>query len=500
MSNEWELPRLRASFILQDDSKTPADADSPAQEFFDIKFYPYNPAGASPIFGAVSKKHAVICRLPPASDKDPVNCEILLIIRDGDEDGSNHACCWSRDPETGHPWLLVAGDDARIKVYDVKEGKLIRTLVGHGGGINDLATSPMNPLIIASAADDTTIRIWSLASAHAQQPCVCLLGGEGHAWDLLSVNFHDSGRYVLSSGHDQVINLWTIPEISNEHVEVPTVLHYPHFSTSEVHNNLVDCVVFYGDLILSRACHEDSIVLWRIEGFSSDDPPPTAAQAPTTHDPTKKTRSAFAPTLSPAQPTHFTRLMTFHTAECKTQFFLRFRMFHAPGRHPVLAFCNAKAKTMFWDLARFTAYSEFIEGLKARQRSKTAAALPPVEKPAWLPAKKAPAKKPDTATTTLRHAAAVAETASPSPDPENLTSLGGFTQKTLNEWSEMYDATNSHSPIKPHKTGSVDGGLFVGRQVGWSPEGDYCIVVGAGNRVLIFQRWGKEQKASTPGV
>lgn len=26
-------------------------------EFFDVKFYPYNPVGASPVFAAVSKKH-----------------------------------------------------------------------------------------------------------------------------------------------------------------------------------------------------------------------------------------------------------------------------------------------------------------------------------------------------------------------------------------------------------------------------------------------------------
>src|SRR3569833_15287 len=53
--------------------------------------------------------------------------------------------------------------------------------------INDLATSPANPQLIASASDDTTVRIWSLDPIHAKQPCVYLLGGEGHSWNLLSV-------------------------------------------------------------------------------------------------------------------------------------------------------------------------------------------------------------------------------------------------------------------------------------------------------------------------
>lgn len=30
-------------------------------EFFDVKFYPYNPIGADPVFAAVSKKH--VCQL-----------------------------------------------------------------------------------------------------------------------------------------------------------------------------------------------------------------------------------------------------------------------------------------------------------------------------------------------------------------------------------------------------------------------------------------------------
>ncbi|KAK0619890.1 WD40-repeat-containing domain protein [Immersiella caudata] len=496
--SEWDFPKLRASFLFQEDQKYISSEDQQAEEFFDIKFYPYNPVGVPPIFAAVSRQHVVICRLLSQTDKDSGPCEIIQVIRDEDEyatSPSNCACCWSKDPETGRAWLCVSGNGANIKVYDVKEGKLVKTLISHGGGVNDLATSPADPLIIASASDDTTVRIWSLAAVHAQQPCVCLLGGEGHAWDLLSVAFHGTGRYVLSTGHDQVINMWALPELPKEHVTDPIIIHYPHFSSSEVHSGLVDCVAFYGDLILSRACHENSIVLWRIEGFSSDDPVPSPVEAPTTFDPKMQTRSCYTPTLTPDRPSHFTRLLQFHTPDCGVQFFMRFRMFHAPGKHPILAFANAKSRTFFWDMSRFLSYSQYMHDLKQAQADKS---FPPPVKPSWLLTKKT--KKPDAAASLRKEGADKESMVSASPDPELVTSLGQHNQKTLSEWAELYDTTNLHRLIKPHKAVAVDG-AFVGRQVGWSPGGEWCVVVGNNNRALIYQRWAKEAtKVSTPGT
>ncbi|KAK3318340.1 WD40-repeat-containing domain protein [Apodospora peruviana] len=510
-TSEWDLPRLRASFSMQDDWKNPVD-DQAAQEFFDVKFYPYNPIDVSAVFAACSKKHVVVCRLHE-KEKDKNPCEIIQVIRDDDgETTANCTCTWTKNPENNRPWLCIAGTDAKVKVYDIVDGTKVTTLVGHGGGINDLTTSPANPWIIASASDDTTVRIWSLETVHAKQPCVCILGGEGHMWDLLSVAFHDTGRHVLSAGHDQVINLWTIPELPNEHVDSPKVVHYPHFSTTEIHNNLVDCVAFFGDLILSRACHEDTIVLWRIEGFNSDNEPLGPLQAPTTYDPTKQTRSAFASTLPGTHPAQFTRLLQFATPDCTSQFFMRFRMFHAPGKHPILCFNNAKSKTLFWDMSRFSAYDRFMEELRDYAESPDPKALPPPDKPAWLQVKKNPAPKKTTVVGTsssLRFGSTVngggggndggdrevstAALVSASPDPDSVAGLGGYNKRTLDEWAELYDITNSHRPIKPHRIAAMEG-TFVGRQVAWSPEGDWCVVVGNFNRVLIYQRWPKDMK------
>lgn len=47
--------------------KEKADNDNPLDlaEFFDVKFYPYNPPGAPPVFAATSKRHV---GKPPFND------------------------------------------------------------------------------------------------------------------------------------------------------------------------------------------------------------------------------------------------------------------------------------------------------------------------------------------------------------------------------------------------------------------------------------------------
>ncbi|OAQ86572.1 embryonic ectoderm development protein [Purpureocillium lilacinum] len=172
---------------------------------------------------------------------------------------------------------------------------------------------------------------------------------------------------------------WTIPDLPTEPIVTPLQVHYPHFSTSAVHSGIVDCVAFYGDQILSRACHDNVIVLWRIEGFSSDGPPPAPSTAPTlqnvvptsNEDPGRLTRSAFVPATSPICPAQYTRLLEFHTPSCGPQFFMRFKLHHVPGQNPVLAFCNAAGNIFFWDLKRLTVYRDIIGTLRDARRDKS---------------------------------------------------------------------------------------------------------------------------------
>lgn len=291
-------------------------------------------------------------------------------------------------------------------------------------------------------------------------------------------------------------------------------------------SNVNHSVAFYGDMILSRACHEDKIVLWRVEGFDSNNPPLPPSAAPTNFDPKEQTRSAFAKP-SPNRYALFSRLLQFSTPDCHSQFFMRFRMFHAKGKHPILAFANAKSRTFFWDLTRFREYNRFMDALHAYEEARAQrltitsngapplASLPsssPPDKPHWLPIKKdkplpthrsitgtaGPGTGDKSSSTTAATMVPSTTTASASPDPDNVIGLGGYNTRTLTEWAEMYGTRNPQNLIRCHKQNSIEGG-FVGRQVAWSPEGDWCVVVGNSNNAVLYHRWGKDKEGGSKG-
>lgn len=237
-------------------------------------------------------------------------------------------------------------------------------------------------------------------------------------------------------------------------------------------------------------------MLWKIEGFSSEDPPPAPSTAPTAYDQSRTTRSAFASINSPSCPSLWVRLLQFETPHCGPQFFLRFSLHHVHGQHPILVFCNTKSEILMWDMARLTGYQSYINKIRDPNRDTTVR----VKRPAWLQPnhhklKKAVSENPVdpvyTAAFTMRPVG--------HRDPFNVEGylLEEQTPETVESWQSKYDTSNPFKLIKPHKIEKFGGPRFLGRQVAWSPVGDWCVVAGSQNTVIILQRWPKGGRHSS---
>ncbi|KAL5614431.1 hypothetical protein BROUX41_004536 [Berkeleyomyces rouxiae] len=479
-------------------------------EMFDAQFCPFQPLDQPPVFALVTTKHIVVGTMKPQPvPKDTTPYAIRTIIYDADLDSCNCCCAWALDGDD-NPVICVAGTSAVIKVY-APDGVLVRTLVGHGGEINALQTSPANPHIIASASADVTMRLWNLSGPFKEKPCVCIYGGDTHCDDLLAMAFHKTGRWLLSTGKDMVIALWVVPTLPGAPEPAIKQILAPQFASSEIHNAIIDChsVAFWGDLIVSRDCYEGGqIMVWQIEGFSSANPLPVDTIAPFSHEPNAFSRSAFATSgHNNTGPFLWRHLFKLAAPPCDTQFYMRFGIHtaspdenhHAP--EGLLGFCDAHSQTSFWSFRDIIEYCDYVRELHEAVEEKArceadgtpwapkVADLPlGVEPPLFLEVDEemlSPKAKSGSESRRKRKDDACT-------DGLNEDRVGFleqfFPRDVVLRWESMYDISNPLRPLQPHWQCGVAGNPRVGRQVAWSPSGEWCIVSLNRNTAFFMER------------
>ena len=84
-----------------------------------------------------------------------------------------------------------------------------------------------------------------------------------------------------------------------------------------------------------------------------------------------------------------------------------------------------------------------------------------------------------------------------SKEGKGITANGGsgkllremeLSNETIESWESRYSMEDPHQPLKPHRT-EPSGNTVLGRQVAWSPNGEWCVSVGSTNQVVVLQRW-----------
>lgn len=139
------------------------------------------------------------------------------------EDSNEEFYCMEKS-STNHSYskktidiLAVGGTGCIIKIIDLSNKKPYRKLIGHRNDIYDLKFYPNDGNILLSASKDNSIRLWNITN------CLQIgifAGPKGHSADVLSIDWHLSGEYFVSSGIDNTIKIWQIYDDMSDNIKL----------------------------------------------------------------------------------------------------------------------------------------------------------------------------------------------------------------------------------------------------------------------------------------
>ena len=231
------------------------------------------PLDGSAVLAACGGNSVTIYRRMPCGALD-----LLQAYTDPDPNEMFCTCVWTQNAEE-EPLLLVAGKNATITVINVTTQEVVLSLLGHGGDINYLTVHPKDSNLVLSASKDESLRLWNVATGI----CVAIFGGlKGHCGDVLHCDFNADGTEFCSCGMDSCVKIWRLsdaekeiaasykhdPEVGDHAQFKLVVVQVPGFSTNHHHKNYIDCVRFFGSLVLSKSVHSEILLVRPIKYHS----------------------------------------------------------------------------------------------------------------------------------------------------------------------------------------------------------------------------------------
>lgn len=97
-------------------------------------------------------------------------------------------------------YIATGARDKKIRIFEVKSGRLVITLAGHDNWVTDLYFHPNGKYLISSA-DDKSIRIWDLVLGRCYRKIY-------NAHDHFVSCFDMKGKIACSGSVDTTVKLW----------------------------------------------------------------------------------------------------------------------------------------------------------------------------------------------------------------------------------------------------------------------------------------------------
>ncbi|OLN83266.1 Vegetative incompatibility protein HET-E-1-like protein 7 [Colletotrichum chlorophyti] len=142
--------------------------------------------------------------------------------------------------------IASASDDTTVRLWRTDTGDCVQELKGHSGYVNTVAFSH-NSALIASASHDKTVRLWRTDTGD------CVQELKGHSQSVKSVAFSHNSALIASASDDKTVRLWR-----NDTGDCVQEL--------KGHSDWVKSVAFSHDsALIASASHDKTVRLWRTD-------------------------------------------------------------------------------------------------------------------------------------------------------------------------------------------------------------------------------------------
>ena len=149
-----------------------------------------------------------------------------------------------------------------IKVWDMKTGKLVKTLEDFSDGVTSITYSP-DGKYLASGNTDKSVKIWDIVSGKLVTKI------QGHDYSISTVDYSPDGKYLASGNDDGNIKIWNIASgkllrtmQSNIYYPINTIKHSPdgkYLASGSGDGSIKIWEIPSGKLIQSLKAHSDKI-------------------------------------------------------------------------------------------------------------------------------------------------------------------------------------------------------------------------------------------------
>lgn len=164
-----------------------------------------------------------------------------LVIQNG-HSGAINGIVLTKDEKKMISWSA----DGTIKIWDVEQGKLLKTLEGHRGSVENIQITQNDKYIISSSFDKT-LKIWELESGELLKTLI------GHASYLQGFQLTSDNKKIISYAEDKTIKIWDI-------------------ETGKLLNSIEGCNIFLNGFQLTKDekkiisySQDNTIKIWELE-------------------------------------------------------------------------------------------------------------------------------------------------------------------------------------------------------------------------------------------